>query len=263
MNVFRKYLRDNRRSIIGWTIAMSVVSAMYTSFYPTVGQNPDMAKAMDAYPQALKDALHMQDLTDPANYLASTVFGLLIPALVIVMAIAYGVKAVAADEEAHTLDLVLAHPVGRGSLALQRVAAIGASLAIVSAAVLAVTLALRNSAGLSAVAPDRFVAVCVQLLLFGLVYGSLAYAVGAITGRRGLALGVSAGVAVLSYLAYSFFVQVDALQWTKNLSPFQWYLGGEPLKHGLQWGDSGLLLLVSAVLVAAGTARFTRRDVAV
>lgn len=39
--------------------------------------------------------------------------------------------------------------------------------------------------------------------------------------------------------------------------------GGEPLKNGLQTGDALLLLAVTVVLVAAGSWRFNRRDVAV
>jgi ABC-2 type transport system permease protein len=236
---------------------------MYASFWPTIGGNADLLKAMDSYPESLKEAFHMQDLTNPASYLGSSVFGLLIPLLVAVFAIAYGVKSIATDEEAGTLDLTLAHPVGRVTLALQRVAAIAAGLAIVCAAVFLAMLGLRGPADLSAVTVGEFFAICAQLALFGLVFASLAYAVGAATGRRSLALSVSAAAAVVAYLADSFFVQIDSLKWTERLSPFQWYLGGEPLKNGLQWGDSALLLAVSVILVAIGTWRFHQRDIAV
>jgi len=60
-------------------------------------------------------------------------------------------------------------------------------------------------------------------------------------------------VAVLAYLANGVFPQVQGLVWTREASPWRWYLGGEPLKHGLQAGDSLLLLVVTVVLVAAGT----------
>ena len=47
------------------------------------------------------------------------------------------------------------------------------------------------------------------------------------------------------------------------MSPWDWYLGGEPLRNGLQVGDSLLLLGLTAVLVAAGTWAFGHRDVSV
>jgi ABC-2 type transport system permease protein len=263
MTVFAKFLRDNRRSLIGWSLAVAAVCAMYAAFWPTVGENPELSKALDSYPQSIKEAFHMEDLADPANYLGSTVFGLLVPVLLAVFAIAYGVKSVAGDEEAGTLDLVLAHPVSRVSLALQRVGAIAAGIGIVCTATFLTLLAVRGPIGMQRIGIGGLAAICVQLALFGLVFAGLAYAVGAATGRKMAALVVSAVVAVLAYLADSFLVQIDGLHWTEKLSPFQWFLGGEPLKHGLQWGGSATMLAVSVALIALGTWRFARRDVAV
>lgn len=262
-NPFGKALWDNRRNYLGWAAALTAVAAMYASFWPTIGGNADMAKAMDAYPEALKEALNMQDLTQPASYLGSTVFGLLVPVLLAVFAISAGTKALATDEEAGTLDLVLAHPVSRTALALQRFAAIAVGVGLISGAVLLAMLLLRGPAEFTAVGPDKLVAITLQLALFGLCFGALSFAVGAATGRKGLALGVGSAVAVLGYLANSFLPQVDGLTWTQSLSPFHWYLGGQPLFYGVQWADSALLLAVTAVLVAAGTWLFTRRDIAV
>ena len=59
----------------------------------------------------------------------------------------------------------------------------------------------------------------------------MAFAVGATTGRKALSLGISAGVAVLADLANGVFPQVQGLEWTRDLSPWYWYLGGEPLKN--------------------------------
>ena len=56
MRVFWKTLRDNRRGWIGWTIAVTAIAAMYSSFFPTIGKNPDMSRALEAYPESLKEA---------------------------------------------------------------------------------------------------------------------------------------------------------------------------------------------------------------
>jgi ABC-2 type transport system permease protein len=93
-------------------------------------------------------------------------------------------------------------------------------------------------------------AATTQLALFGACLGALAIA-------------VSAGLTVLAYLANGVFPQVEGLAWTREVSPWHWYLGGEPLKNGLQTGDALLLLAATLVLVAAGSWRFNRRDVAV
>jgi ABC-2 type transport system permease protein len=124
----------------------------------------------------------------------------------------------------------------------------------------ALMVALRVPFELTTVTVGGFLAMNAHLALFGAMFAALAFAVGAATGSRALALGTSAGVAVLAYLANSVFPQVAALGWTRALSPFHWYLGGDPLTNGPQW--PGLLALAgtTVVLAAAGTALFTRRD---
>jgi ABC-2 type transport system permease protein len=261
-NVFTKTLWDARRSLLGWAVAIAAVAAMYAAFWPTVN-TPQMQQALGNYPDGVLEALTYNDLTSPAGYLASSVYGLLVPLLVAVFAIAYGARAVAGDEEAGTLDLLLAHPVSRTRLALQRFAALGAALAFVGAVLWLAMLAIAGPAELEGVTAAELAAATTQLTLFGACLGALALAVGAATGRKALALGASAGVAVLAYLANGVFPQVQGLEWTREVSPWHWYLGGEPLKHGLQAGDALLLLVMTLVLVAAGTWVFNHRDIAV
>ena len=261
-NVFTKTLWDARRSLLGWALAISAVAAMYAAFWPSVN-TPQMQQALGNYPQGVLEALNYNDLASPAGYLGSSVYGLLVPLLVAVFAIDWGTRAVAGDEEAGTLDLLLAHPVSRTRLALQRFAALITALTLVGALLLLAMLAIAGPAQLQGITASEFAAATAQLALFGACLGALAFAVGAATGRKALALGASAGVAVLAYLANGVFPQLQGLEWTRDLSPWHWYLGGEPLKNGLQAGDALLLLVVTLVLVAAGTLLFNRRDVAV
>ena len=257
-DVFTKTLWDARRSVAGWAVAISAVAATYAAFWPTVN-TPQMQQALRNYPEGILQAFNYDDLTSPAGYLGSSVYGLLVPLLVAVFTIAFGTRAVAGDEEAGTLDLLLAHPVSRTRVALQRFAALAAALVLVAAVLWLAMLAIAGPAELEGVTA----AETTQLALFGACLGALAFAVGAATGRKALALGASAGVAVLTYLANGVFPQVQGLEWTRDLSPWHWYLGGEPLTNGLQTSDALLLLAVTVVLVAAGSWRFNRRDVAV
>jgi ABC-2 type transport system permease protein len=260
-DVFTKTLWDTRRSLLGWAVAIAAVAAMYAAFWPTVN-TPQMQQALANYPEGLLEALNY-DLTSPAGYLGSSVYGLLVPLLVAVFAIALGARAVAGDEEAGTLELLVAHPVSRTRLALHRFAALVAALVLVGVVLWLAMLAVAGPAELTGVTAAELAAATTQLVLFGGCLGGLALSVGAATGNKALALGVSAGVAVLGYLANGVFPQLQGLQWTRDLSPWHWYLGGQPLSNGLQVGDSLLLAATTLVLVAAGTWRFNHRDVAV
>jgi ABC-2 type transport system permease protein len=233
---------------------------MYAAFWPTM-RSPEMAEALAAYPQDVLAAFNYTDMATAQGYLGGAVYGLLVPLLTAVFAIACGARSVAGDEDAGTLELVLAHPVSRPSLALQRFAGLLLGVAVMSLALLGAMVALRGAFELGDVPVSGLVAINLHLALFGACFGALAFATGAATGSKAAALSVSAGVAVLAYLANSVFSQVAALDWTRAISPFHWYLGGDPLINGVQSDGVGALAIATVVLAGAGTLLFTRRDV--
>jgi ABC-2 type transport system permease protein len=148
-------------------------------------------------------------------------------------------------------------------VALHRYGALATALLVVALALWLAMLAITGPAQLDGITAGEFAAATLQLALLGACLGALAFAIGAATGRKALALGLTAGVTVLAYLANGVFPQVEGLAWTRDVSPWHWSVGGEPLKNGLQVGDSLLLLGTTAALVALGTWAFNRRDVAV
>lgn len=258
-DVWTKTLWDQRRGLLGWALGLAGVSLVYGGFYPSVSQ-PAFAEAMEAFPPALMEAFGWSDVTSAAGYLGSTVFGLLGPVLTIVFATATGARAIAGDEEVSTLELVLTHPIGRVNLVLQRAFALLLAMVMAGAVVLLAMLAIRGPAELG-LPVANLTAAAVHLALLGLVFGSLALAIGGVAGRRSLVLAATAALAVVAYLGNTVAVQVDALAWLRAVSPFHYYSGGEPLRNGLQIGDAAVLLATSIILVTIAAAAFNRRDV--
>ncbi|GAA1033048.1 hypothetical protein GCM10009557_33510 [Virgisporangium ochraceum] len=250
---------DNWRSLTGWVVGTTAAGVMYASFYPQLA-NGQMAEAVASYPRALREALRMDDLTSAAGYLGSTVFGLILPLVVMLYGAFTGSRAVAGDEESGYLDLILAHPVSRTRLVVERFAALAAGAAGIGAAVFLAMLALRSAAELTDVSVAGFAAQCLNLTLLGTVFGGFGVGLGAATGRRGLVLAVTAVVGVVAYALHAF-ARPLGLDAAATLSPFHHYLAGEPLRAGFQWTHTAVLAAVTAVLVAAGTLRFARRDI--
>jgi ABC-2 type transport system permease protein len=261
-NPFTKALWDARRSLIGWAIAIGGVALLYTSYYPSVSQ-PSMVEALKSYPEGLKKAFNMQDVSSPAGYLGSSVYGLLVPVLLAVFLIVAGSRAVAGDEESGTLDLVLAHPVSRPRLLLSRLAALVTEVLVIAALVYLLILAVAGPAKVSSIGLGRLAAASAQLAAFGICVGALTLGVGAATGRRAAAVGAGTVVAVLGYFANNLAPSVHGLAWAQRLSPFYYYLHGQPLVNGLQPVDCLILLGAATVFTAAGLAAFRRRDIAV
>lgn len=260
MTVSIKLLRDNRRSYLSWAVVIAAVAVLYASLWPVFGQNSSLSGLINSLPSAMKNAFHMTDYATATGYFSSTVFGLLVPILMAVFAIMAGTQAIAGDEEAGTLDLVLAHPVGRTRLALARFGAVVAAIVGADVLLLALMLAIRVPAKFAQLSVANLAAICLQLTLFGICFAAIAFGIGAYTGRRAITLGAAAYLAVVSYLADSFLPQISILRWTQNVTPFGWYLNGEPLRNGIQWTNCALLLGLAVVFAAVGIWQFDRRD---
>jgi ABC-2 type transport system permease protein len=82
-------------------------------------------------------------------------------------------------------------------------------------------------------------------------------------GKRSLVVGVSAVVAVGSYLANGLAPQVQGLAWLQDLSPFYWFAGTATLRDGIDLPKTLLLAALSLVFVIIAAVAFNRRDVGV
>lgn len=255
-SMFAKTLFDNRRVFAVWALATGVLAMMYAAFYPQMS-----ADTAATVPDAMS-GFGMDDMSSAAGYLQGPVFGLLVPLLATFYGAATGARMVSADEESGHLDLLLAHPIGRTRLLLHRFAALAAGAVAIAAAVLAGLLAVRTSAELDAVGAGEFAAQAVHLALLTLLFGGLATGIGAATGKgRATVFGVTAGIGVAAYALNGFAPKIGA-EWLQNLTPFHYYIGGEPLKNGFQPLDAAVLAAATLLAMAVGAWRFTRRDLA-
>lgn len=252
-------LREQRRSLLLWGIALFAVSAFYISFYPSIGDTPAMQEVVDSMPAGLAEALGYDQIGSAAGYIGATVYGLLGPILLLVFGVATGARLVAGEEEAGSLELELAHPVGRMALVTQRWLAVVLDLLILVIPVLVATVLLVLVLDLD-VAMGNVLAMTAGLVLFALAHASMSYAVGAATGKRAVALGAGAFVAVLGYLAHGIGPQLDGGQWLDEVSPWGWYLSEEPLRNGWDFGGLGLLAALALVAFPVAVAAFANRD---
>ena len=254
-------MRTQRRAAIGWGIGLAAVATMYAAFYPSITAS---ASQLEDYLQNLPDAVRNligADYTSPAGYLHAELFALLGPILFLVYAIGAGARAVAGEEEARSLDLLLSTPLTRSQIVRDKAIALLATMSGLAAFLWVVVVAIGRPFDLT-VPAGNVAAACVMLLLLGLAFASLALAVGCATGRKAWAYGVAGVVAVATYILNVLAPTVSALAWTRPASPFRWYLEPDPLTTGLHPVNVAVLVGITAVCTAIGVLSFRRRDVA-
>jgi ABC-2 type transport system permease protein len=259
--VARWELRESRRSLILWAVAIGAISAMYIAFYPSMATE-DMEGLIAGLPEALQTGMGWDRIGTGAGYLESTVYALLAPALLLVFGIAAGARLLAGDEESGALELEGTGPISRRQVLLERYSALVGSLSVLVAVLAVATLILVPLFDMG-VSAGNVLAAALGLLLFTLAMSTIAFAVGAATGRRAAALAVGAVVAVLAYMADTLAGMMTGGDWLQTISPFSWYIAGDPLAEGID--PVGYLALTGLVLVAlvGGLAVFERRDLGV
>jgi ABC-2 type transport system permease protein len=154
---------------------------MIVAVYPTVRESPDLNAMVEDYPEALKAFIAFGgelDYASGAGYLGSELFSFMIPLLLLVAAVGAGARAIASEEERGTLDLLLANPVSRRRVVIDK---LGALVAEVTLLCLMLWVALVVGAGAvdTDVPATRLGAATIGAGLLAVVFGAVAVLVGA------------------------------------------------------------------------------------
>jgi ABC-2 type transport system permease protein len=256
--LFTQVWKESWRGLAGWAAALSAVCLVYLPFHASL--TTDMMEMIDALPPAMVKTMGYDQIISGAGYTQATVFGLIGFVLATIAAVGWGSRAVAGDEESGTLELTLAHGVTRTRVVAERALALVSRLALLGLVALVLVSLMSGPAKLEltpgAVLPGAAAFVGVTGLS-----GLAALAGGALTGRRSVALGVGAGLAVAGYVLHAVGQQNPGWEWMLDVSPYGWAYRNTPLASGWDWGGLGLLAAGWVVCLGIAIGGFRRRDV--
>ncbi len=258
--LLRHAWRCQRRPLAVWAGATALYIALIVAVWPSLRHVKAMDQIVRAVPPALARAFGLANLTSPAGYLFSELFGLILPAILTAAAISIAVGLTAGDEDRGGLETELTLPVGRGAVWTARALATAVATALLAMTAECVLLLGGTAVHLNLSTSHLTAAVTAVGCLAALHAGVALTAAGA-GAPRARALGLAWAVAVAGYLVNVLAPLVPPLAPLQRISPWGWALGSNPLAHG--WNGGGLLLL-AAVAVAGGAiggAGFRRRDI--
>ena len=214
----------------------------------------------DSAPEVLMAMVGGADLATPEGWYQAETFSMMGPIAVILVTAAIGAKALAAEEEKRTMGLLLANPIKRSTIVLEKaIAMVYAAIAFGSLTFAGVALgSVLGGLGMNA---GNITATCVLMTLVGLVFGALALALSAATGRVKVATYGTVGTSLAFYLLNSMLPLSDALAGYAKATPFYYFLGSDPLMNGMSWAHAGVLAAITIGLVMAAIVLFDRRDI--
>jgi ABC-2 type transport system permease protein len=265
-SVFGAALWSRRRNLAWWVGGSFAYLLFLGSAFPTLRENAaDFEEMFESYPEALRAMFNMVEgvsMGTGPGFLNMELFSLVLPLLLIVYAMGFGSRAIAGEEEEGTLDLLLSGPITRRRVIAEQFAAMVVSTFVIGLVTWAAIVIAGASFDMGLV-PGRVAAATFSAVLIGLVFGALALAVGSMTGRRGLAIGVAGAAALAAYLVFSLAEVLSWLGTVQKASPWYYYAESAPLLHGLEWAHAGGLAAIAVGLTAAGGLVLERRDLAV
>jgi len=258
-SVYAKALWDQRKALPAWASAVAFGILLEAAMWPSIKDMPSLDAYLKDFPDALKELFSIDQMATGAGFLNAELFTLMLPMIFIIFGITRGSRMIAGEEEAGTLDLMLVTPLSTTKLLLHEALALATSLAGLGAVVWLSTMAGSAAFGLG-VSPWAAGAGALAVALLGLEFGMAALVTGALTGSRGLALGVPSALALGAYVLYVGGLFVDGLSGWRGWSPFEQALHSGPLAATLP-GSFAWLALAPLVLVAATVPVWCRRDV--
>ncbi len=199
------------------------------------------------------------DITTPEGWYQVETFGLMAPLAVMALTVTAGVKALAGEEQARTMGLLLANPISRRRVVFEKAAAMAAHGAAVGVAISAGVVLGSVVSGLGMDA-GHIAATSLLAVLLGILFGSFSLLAGAMVGDTRRAAVATAVAVAVAYAANGILSMGNQLAAWSRMSPFEWYLGSDPLNRGLPVSSAVRLLGLSLVLVVAAALAFERRD---
>lgn len=261
-NLFFKTLYDRRWFALGWSIGFIAIAALMASFYPAMRMDGALDALVANMPKAFEGLVgDLANLRDFTSYIASQLFDIRLPLIAGIMAIILGQGLSTAEEERGELRTLLALPLSRTSILLQKWFAMVLLTGVVVASL---------GVGIYAVAPflddatlsvQTFLELASVTWLLVVTYGTIAFSMGVITGSKAVANAVSILVIMGSFILSTFGQAVDWLAPYEKLSLIHYFPAMDIAKQGLDVANTAILGAVTLGMLLLAILIFRRRDV--
>lgn len=256
----RYYGRRRVKGAATLTVGLAILTTLYVYMFPSISSGIDLDAYAESIPPALRSAFGIEALGSIEGFLAAELyaFGWI---LLLGLYLAYSAAGLIADDvEDGRMDMLLALPVSRSKVLLEKFTALLVPILVVNT-VMPVVVYL----GVAGIGESLSVADLVMVHLLSLPYLLTTAAIGLLASvwfdRTSLAQRAAMGVVFGLFLVESVVTDTDFAV-LGSLSPTRYYDPTAVLVSS-EWDIAGgaVLLAATVVLVAVSRESFRRKDI--
>lgn len=260
-NLFTKTLYDKRAFIVGWSLGMVFIGFLMTIFYPAFHQDNGLGQLIQSLPPAFRGLVgSLDNLKEMSTYLGSQLFDIRMPIFLSVLTILLATGLTVSEEEKGQLRTLIALPLGRTKVAVQKWLA---SVFICLVAVLATIAGIRI--GLITIHESLDWLVLVRLgsmtWLLSVALMTTIFSIGLATGKKGITTGLGVVIAVGSFLLTTFAQSVDWLVPYEKFSILHYFHAPDIAKGVINGNDVMIYGIIIVGFMIVAILAFRRRDV--
>lgn len=252
--------RKRLRGSIYLAVGMGTLAAFAVWAFPSYSEAMDMDQLLEAFPEAMIRAFNIQSMSSLEGFLAVELymFGWVI---LLGLYMAYSAAGIIADDiDRGRMDTLLAMPISRPRLALEKFAALGVPIVVVNAVTAVVVL-------VSAEMIDEPLAIAdiLALHLFSIPYLFACAGIGLLASvvfdRASVSQRVALGVTFGLYLLQSL-LRETTLEFVGAIAPMRYFDPNPILLNGTyDLSNLAVLLAMLGGLVVLSQLWFVRRDI--
>jgi ABC-2 type transport system permease protein len=256
--ILRKTLFERRFSTFLWFVAIVLFVVLTILLFPSLRDSlgeslKDAPKSMEKFLGSAKDYQTITGYVD-LQVINQMVF------MTVIMGIIVGTSLLAGEERSGVLHTQLARPITRASIYWQKVAALALLTCVVACFGVFVGVLLGALLLGESINAFKLFEASAMTWLITLFFAVLAYAIGAVTGKRGIA-GIVAGLyAFVAYMLTALSQLATSLEKLNTFSVFHYFNTPSVIKNGFDTGNVLVLSIAISIILLIGFGVFRKRD---
>ena len=261
MNIFIRELKANFKSLVIWSVIITLLIMIAVAKFSAFAGNPEMLAMLDAIPPAMLDALNMRafNLTTLSGFygLMFIYFGL----MGAIAAAMWGSDIISKEERDKTVEFSLVLPVSRSKVITAKALAALVNCIAFVLITWAVSLVAVRSYNPDQAFHDYLALEMGAMFAIELIFLAIGLLLGSTMKQYKRSSSTAVAIILATYFISIISVMQENLDFLKYFTPFKYFDAGDLFRNGRM--DSTYLLLSAAIIIvslAAAYWTYNKRD---